>query len=161
MAEASKLTSRVDPPNGIYPARVDEKGRLKFPAKFQQYIQSFGDPRVFVTSLDTTTARIYPISVWNENQEFFEQFTANPEAAEDVAFIANDLGADAELDTQGRVLLPQELRQLLSIENQPVWLHCYKGRILLYSKEVYEQRKAKAREGLAEKLRELEKGGLR
>ncbi len=161
MAELSRLVPKTDPPNGIYPARVDEKGRLKFPAKFQQYIQSFDDPRVFVTSLDYTTARIYPISVWNENQEFFDQYTGNPEAAEDLAFIANDLGADAEVDTQGRVLLPQELRQQLNIENQPVWLHCYKGRILLYSKDVYEQRKAKAREGLAEKLRELEKGGLR
>ncbi len=157
----SNLSPQTDPPKGAYSARVDEKGRLKLPAKLQQYISSFGSPRVFVTSLDTTTARIYPISIWKENEILLENYTEDPQAAEDIAFIANDLGADAEVDSQGRVLLPQELRQLLGVENQQVHLQWFKGRITLFTDNVYESRRAAARENLAGKLQGVEKGGLK
>lgn len=161
MAETSNLAPQTDPPFGNVQARVDEKGRLKLPARFLQYLNSFGNPRVFVTSLDNITARIYPISVWKQNLEFFENYTADPQAAEDIVFNANDLGADAEVDGQGRVLVPQELRQLLGIENHQVYLQCFKGRISLYSKEVYESRRGRAREGLLEKVAAAEKEGLK
>jgi len=151
----------AEPPRGIYPARVDEKGRLKLPAVFQQYLTDLGEKRVFVTSLDVRIARIYPISVWKENEILFDTATEDPEAAEDVKFIANDLGADSEIDGQGRVLVPQELRQTLSLENQPVWIECQKGRMNVYGKEVYEDRKRRAYENAADKLRALEKKGLK
>jgi MraZ protein len=151
----------AEPPRGIYPARVDEKGRLKLPAVFQQYLTDLGEKRVFVTSLDVRIARIYPISVWKENEILFDTTTDDPEAAEDVKFIANDLGADSEIDGQGRVLVPQELRQMLSLENQPVWIECQKGRMNVYGKEVYEDRKRRAYENAADKLRTLEKKGLK
>lgn len=151
----------AEPPRGIYPARVDEKGRLKLPAVFQQYLTDLGEKRVFVTSLDVRIARIYPISVWKENEILFDTATEDPEAAEDVKFIANDLGADSEIDGQGRVLVPQELRRMLTLENQPVWIECQKGRMNVYGKEVYEDRKRRAYENAADKLRALEKKGLK
>jgi MraZ protein len=151
----------AEPPRGIYPARVDEKGRLKLPAVFQQYLTDLGEKRVFVTSLDIRIARIYPISVWKENEILFDTATEDPEAAEDVKFIANDLGADSEIDGQGRVLVPQELRRMLTLENQPVWIECQKGRMNVYGKEVYEDRKRRAYENAADKLRALEKKGLK
>jgi transcriptional regulator MraZ len=161
MDEKPNTGNAVEAPRGIYPARVDEKGRLKLPAPFQQYLGSLGEQKVFITSFDVHTARIYPISVWRDNENFFDDFAEDPETAEDVAFMANDLGADSELDGQGRLLVPQELRRSLGIENQPVWLDCYKGRINVYSKQVYEERKSRASQGLAEKVRALEKKGLK
>jgi MraZ protein len=151
----------VEPPRGAYQARVDDKGRLKLPAVFQQYLTELGESKVFVTSLDLSIARIYPISVWNGNEGIFDAPSDDAEAAEDIKFIANDLGADSDVDAQGRVLIPTELRRMLSLENQPVWLDCHKGRINVYGKEVYEQRKAKAFEGVAEKLKALERRGLK
>jgi DNA-binding transcriptional regulator/RsmH inhibitor MraZ len=115
---------------------------------------------VFITSLDRRIARIYPISVWKQNEKFFQEFNANPKAAADVNFIANDLGADSELDGQGRVLVPSELRRLLEMENQPVWLECFRGRFNVYSQAVYEDRKRRALEGLEDKLDLLEQSGL-
>jgi MraZ protein len=161
MDQAPNPGKTIDAPRGIFPARVDEKGRLKLPSPFQQYLYALGEQKVFITTLDERTARIYPISVWKENENFFDQFADDPAAAEDVAFVANDWGADSELDSQGRLLVPQELRRALGIENQPVWLHCYKGRINVYSKQVYEERKSRASQGLAEKVQLLEKRGLK
>jgi len=159
--EAPKKAVPVEPPRGIFPARVDEKGRIKLPSAFREYIASFGEKKVFVTSLDVLTARIYPSSIWKDNQIFFEEFTEDPDAAEDVAFIANDNGADGDMDEQGRVLIPQELRRQLGIENQPVWVDCYKGSINIYSKDIYEGRRQRALEGLPDKVRVLRKKGLK
>lgn len=116
---------------------------------------------MFITSLDEITARIYPISVWRENEKILAESTDDPEGAADIAFLANDLGADSELDGQGRVLLPTELRRQLSLESQPVWLECYQGGVNIFNQAVYEGRKMRAREDRAAKLSVFRKKGLR
>jgi len=161
VADLNSITTPVEPPRGIFQARVDDKGRLKLPADLKEYVISFGDRKVFVTSLDLVTARIYPNAIWKDNQKFFEEFNEDPDAAEDVAFTANDTGGDCDMDDQGRVLIPQELRRSLEIENQPVWLQCFQGVIHIYSKSVYEERKRRAVERLQDKVRLLRQKGLK
>ena len=151
----------VESPRGIYQARVDEKGRLKLPVDMQQLLNASGEQKVFITSLDEVTARIYPIAIWRENEKILAESHEDPETAEDIAFLANDLGADSEVDAQGRVLLPTELRRLLQLEGEAVWLECYQGGINIYNKGVYEARKARARENRAAKLTAFRKKGLR
>ena len=87
--------------------------------------------------------------------------TDDPEGAEDISFMANELGDDSELDGQGRVLINTKLRRLLNLESQPVWLECYQGGINIYNKEVYEERQRRSRENLAAKLAAFKKKGLR
>ena len=166
MGDETRTTPVVPPPLGIYPARVDDKGRLKLPADFQQWLSAIftgeaSERRVFITSLDLTTVRIYPLSAWKSNESLLEQETENADDAADLAFLAKDLGGSSELDGQGRVLIPVELRQLLNLESQPVFLDCYKGRISVLTEEVYRQKQARARENALEKLNRLEKKGLR
>ena len=151
----------VEPPRGSFQARVDEKGRLKLPAVFLQYLSDLGEPKVFITSLDTITGRVYPISVWKDNEALFESTAEEPEAAADVAWVANHFGADSDIDGQGRVLMPTDLRRHLKIENESVWLDCYKGRINVYSTAEYEQRKVRALANIGEKLKALERRGLK
>jgi len=134
---------------------------LKLPVDMQKFLSASGEQRVFITSLDDITARIYPITVWRENEKILAESTDDPEGAEDIAFLANDLGADSELDGQGRVLLPTELRRQLSLESQPVWLECYQGGINIYNQANYEARKTRARENRAAKLSTFRKKGLR
>ena len=154
-------TAPVESPRGIYQARVDEKGRLKLPVDMQQFLSASGEQKVFITSLDEVTARIYPIAVWRDNEKILAESTDDPEGAEDIAFLANDLGADSEVDGQGRVLLPTELRRQLSLESQAVWLECYQGGINVFNQAVYESRKMRARENRAAKLSVFRKKGLR
>jgi MraZ protein len=154
-------TTPVESPRGIYTARVDEKGRLKLPADMHKFLSGFGEQRVFITSLDEVTARIYPITIWRENEKILAESTDDPEGAEDIAFMANDLGADSDLDAQGRVLVPTELRRQLGLENKPVWLECYQDGINIFNEAVYESRKARARENRAQKLSAFRKKGLR
>jgi MraZ protein len=152
----------VDPPRGFFSAHVDEKGRLKLPTNFQQYLSAIGDQRFFVTSLDRRIARIYPISVWEQNEKVMSELSAqDPDAAEALGFTANDLGADAKLDPQGRMTLPTELRRELDMENQEVRLACFLGAIDVYSMKEYDARKLKARENLPASLVAAKKMGFK
>lgn len=159
--DPERISTPVESPRGIYTARVDEKGRLKLPVDMQHLLNAFGEQKVFITSLDELTARIYPITIWRENERILAESTDDPEGAADIAFLANDLGADSELDGQGRVLIPTELRRQLKLEAEPVWLECYQGGINIYNKDVYEARKMRARENRDEKLAAFRKKGLR
>ena len=151
----------VDPPRGTLSGRVDEKGRLKLPAAVAQYLESLGERKVFITTLNVSTALIYPISVWRETENMLQESGEDADMRADVAFVANHYGEDAEIDAQGRVLVPTELRRALKLENEQVYLRCFKQRIDVIGREVYEQRLAKAMEGIGEKLGSLEKKGLR
>ena len=151
----------VEPPHSIAQARVDDKGRLKLPAEFWEYLKQLGAEKVFITSVDLELARIYPIPVWKGNENLFENAGDLAELAEDVAYIAKYYGGDSEIDAQGRVLMPAVLRKELSLEAQPVWLDCYNGRINVAGKEIHESRFHRARANLLEKVKTLEKKGLK
>jgi MraZ protein len=164
VAEESGLSNSpgpVEAPRGFLSARVDEKGRLKLPSSVVQYLEGFGERKVFITTLNASSARIYPISVWLETEHSLEESGDDGDDREDVAFIANHFGADDEMDAQGRVLMPTELRRALKLENEQVYLRCSKRRIDVLGREVYEQRLAKAMEGIGGKAQGLEKRGLR
>lgn len=150
----------VEPPRGMYPGRLDDKGRVKLPATFQQYFNALREKTLFVTSMDRRIAQIYPIAVWRQNEKVFESYREDPRAARNVAFNAADLGAEVEMDSQGRVLFSPELRRELGIENAPVRLFAYRGRIEVLSEKIYEERKQQASQNAAEDVSKLEAAGL-
>ena len=157
----SGSSSAVEAPRGFHPARVDEKGRLKLPSVIAEYIAALGDQRVFVTTVNGSTARIYPISVWRQNENLLEEGGEDTELKEDVAFIAYHFGADSDVDAQGRVLMPTELRRTLHMEGEQVHLRCFKQAIDVIGSDVYGERLAKAMSGIGTKAQDLGKKGLR
>src|SRR5208282_629772 len=90
--------SAVEPPHSIIQARVDDKGRLKLPAEFWEYLKQLGVEKVFITTVDLQLARIYPIPVWKSNENFFASSGDLAELAEDVAYVAKYFGGDSEID---------------------------------------------------------------
>jgi MraZ protein len=150
----------VEAPRGMYPGRLDEKGRVKLPTSFQQYFLALREKKLFVTSLDRRIAQIYPMEVWRQNEKFFETYRDDPRVSRNVAFNAADLGSEVEMDNQGRILFSPELRRELEIENQPVHLFAYRGRIEVLSEKIYEERKKEAAMTAADDLSKLEAAGL-
>jgi DNA-binding transcriptional regulator/RsmH inhibitor MraZ len=157
----SQNSTGAEPPVGIFSAKCDEKGRLKVPAEFAAYLKELGVERVFVTTVDLKLARIYPKQVWERNQNFFENAGEHAKIAKDVAFIANLYGALSDIDGNGRVLIPQELRKKLEIEGQTVWLDYHNGYINVFGKKIYDERMERAVAGLDDKVSVLETKGFK
>jgi MraZ protein len=96
---------------GNHPARVDEKGRLKIPNGFRAFVESQFGPELFVTSVTGEHVRVYPMAVWLEIERKLASVpSSNPSK---VRFLdrVNFFGQVATLDKQGRVLIPQLLRE--------------------------------------------------
>jgi MraZ protein len=144
----------------MYSARLDDRGRLKLPADFQKYLDIYRE-KYFVTSLDRKVARIYPMHLWRENESLFERYYDDPTVSQNVAFTANELGSEAEIDAQGRILFSAELREALGIDQQQVRLYYNRGRIDVLSEAVFEARKRQASTSPEEDLKKLEQAGLR
>ncbi len=144
MDEKPNQAPEIEPPDGMYPSRMDDRGRVKLPVAFKEYLEKFENKRLFVTSLDRRIAQVYPIVLWKQTKKFLENFSEDPEAAENLAFNAADLGAEAEMDAQARVLFSPELRRELGLEDQPVHLHAFGGHIEVLNQAVYEERKRAA-----------------
>ena len=150
----------VEAPRGMHSARLDDRGRLKLPVDFQHYVAAFRDKKLFVTSLDRKVGKIYPLDVWRLNEQFMAAYHDDPVAARNVAFTAAELGGESEMDSQGRILLPAELRSALGIEQQQVRLFSNKGHIELLSEPIYLERKSDASQNPREDLNKLEAAGL-
>ena len=159
MADGISFRS-VDKPRGIFPARIDDKGRMKLPVDIHRYLTQIGADTVFVTSFDEQVGRIYPIPIWKEVEAMFRDSGEDSEAAEGLAFTANNLGADSDVDSQGRLLMPAKLRKALDLENQTVHLQHFKEHIRIYSEPVYLEMQQRSREDRAEKLKTFERKGL-
>lgn len=147
----------IDYPRGLYTARVDDKGRLKLPADFFRYLQDVKSTTVFVTSFDERIGRIYPISVWKEIEKHMQ---APGNGGKSLMFLANDNGVTAEVDSQGRLPLPSELRKKLGVENEQVRLNFYRGGIQFFNNGVYEQERQAALAASASALQSFEDAGI-
>ena len=163
MDESSSKVSSLgaEPPLGIFTAKCDDKGRLKIPAEFATYLKELGVEKVFVTTVDLKLVRVYPKQVWERNRNLFENAGEHAAIAKDVAFIANLYGAQSDIDANGRILIPTELRRKLEIENSTVWLDYHNGYINVFGKKIYDERMQRALVGLDNKVETLETKGFK
>lgn len=153
-------TTAPDAPRGVFRAAVDDKGRLKLPASIVQYLEALGERKVFITTLDEAEARIYPLSVWRETEKMLQEPGEDFDERNDVALVAANYGLDVDMDAQGRVTLPTDLRKVLGLEGDEARLRCFQGRINVLGSAEYERRLAAAKTGLPDKLKNLQRKGL-
>lgn len=137
-----------DGPYGHHDVKLDEKGRIKLPARFRNHLSlRYPNERLFITSMDLTRGRLYPISIWKRNLEILENVEGEEdcEHAERLIFRANKYGLDQGVDEQGRIMVPPKLRELLGIgpggseEMQRVWLQWSGDGIDVFNKNEYEK----------------------
>jgi MraZ protein len=96
---------------GNAPARMDDKGRLKVPNAFRSLLESKYGRELFLTSVTGELVRIYPMPVWLEIEEKLGQMPSTHPARVRFLERVNYFGQPAELDAQGRVIIPYRLRE--------------------------------------------------
>ncbi len=95
---------------GNYPAKVDEKGRLKIPAVFLDDLKEYGN-LFYITSPTGESARIYPMKVWSQIEDKLAALPSQNRARQKFLMRTSYFGQTVEMDAQGRVLLPAVLRE--------------------------------------------------
>ena len=105
---------------GNHPTRVDEKGRLKVPAEFKREIEERYGTKFYITSENGKTAKVYPMEEWEKIEQKLAQVPSFNPAKKKFLDRVNYYGQVAEMDTQGRVLVPQILRETAKVTGEVV-----------------------------------------
>ena len=98
---------------GTYEHSIDAKGRLFIPAKLREEL---GVTFYLSMGVDECLA-IYPQETWNRFTEKFASLPMSQSAAMRPLF-AN--ASKCELDSQGRIVIPQKLRKYAGLEKDAV-----------------------------------------
>jgi MraZ protein len=109
---------------GTQTGNVDEKGRLKLPAKVRQRLENqYGNRDVFITSLDGKVVKLFPLREWEAaearlSEKSTESKEMDGEVKDKILFQANKYGSEESLDNQGRVLVPAVLRETAGMSGE-------------------------------------------
>ncbi len=96
---------------GSCPATIDEKFRLKIPAKFRRDLPETEENTYYVTSDSGKCAQIYPIPVWEQIAQKLQAPPRYAKAKQKLLRATSYYGTLATIDGQGRILIPQTLRE--------------------------------------------------
>jgi MraZ protein len=95
---------------GNHPTRIDEKGRLKVPAEFKRVVDEKYSNQFYITSLDGTSALVYPFEEWQRIEEKLSRLSTFNPTKKKFLNRTNYYGQVVEMDGQGRLLVPSLLR---------------------------------------------------
>jgi MraZ protein len=112
---------------GNHPTRVDEKGRLKLPAEFKRRIDDEYNGRFYITSRDGKVVEIHPLQEWEKVEQKLAEIPNFDPAKRKLMDRYNFFGSEAEMDAQGRILLPQLLREKANVM----------GDVVVFGKQTY------------------------
>lgn len=145
---------------GHWNARLDDKGRIKLAAEIVSHFSTETDKRIFITTIVAEIPSIYPMRVWQQNLRILGQTSDNPEESADLEFWANSSGANSEIDQQGRLLIPAEIRTASKLDEEQLVLVPSQDRIDIYKLSQFEARRKAVAERVEEARRALQRRGL-
>ena len=119
---------------GEYNHVIDAKGRLIIPARFRELL---GEEFIMTRGLDGCLS-VYPMDEWETFEKKLRSLPLTNKNARTFTrfFVAG--ATNCELDRQGRVLVPQPLREFAGLEKEVV-LTGNLNRIEIWSKEKWSE----------------------
>jgi transcriptional regulator MraZ len=103
---------------GNHPTRVDDKGRLKVPAEFKRVVDEKYGQQYYITSLDGDVAQVYPFEEWERIEQKLAGLSSFNPTKKKFLERTNYWGQQVEMDGQGRLLIPQLLREAAQIKGE-------------------------------------------
>jgi len=103
---------------GEHQRSIDEKGRVIIPSEYRQLL---GESFVIARGFDKQLS-LYPAEEWTK---YFNKYAEGDEKNEDVRRQRRKVSRsarNAKQDSQGRMCIPQELRDFASIENSVTFI---------------------------------------
>ena len=106
---------------GVQHINMDAKGRLAMPARQREPLMSRCEGQIVVT-IDTQTAClvIYPLPEWERIEQEIQGLPSLKPAVRRFQRLVLGYATDLELDANGRILLPQSLREYARLDKKLV-----------------------------------------
>lgn len=139
---------------GEYRHTLDSKGRVIIPAKFRQEL---GERFVITKGLDGCLF-IYPLGEWERVESKLRQLPINKKDARTFERFFFSGAVECEIDSQGRVLIPQNLREYAGIIEDVIIIGV-SSRLEIWSKSNWENYNDVSKftyEDIAEKLEDID-----
>lgn len=105
---------------GSAPAKIDDKGRLKLPTQFRRVLEERWGVDLFITSVDGASAMLYPLPEWEKHERRLLTMPGTDPVVSRYLERVNYFGQETALDAQGRLLIPQLLRESAAILGEVV-----------------------------------------
>ena len=118
---------------GSYQNLIDAKNRFSVPAKFRDEL---GHKCILAKGLDNCLV-IYPMDTWEDQQKILATLPRSDSRARAYLRYTYASAIDCEIDKQGRILLPQNLREYAHIEKELVTIGML-DRVEIWAKDVYD-----------------------
>jgi len=129
---------------GTFFHSLDDKARVAIPRKFRELLPADqGEPRVVVTTSTgggPRTLDVYPMAAWKGLEA---RISSMPQFADRTRLFKRNYVHPAQelvLDAQGRILLPQNLREHISLQKDAVFTGDIE-KFLIWSKESWQHQK--------------------
>jgi len=102
---------------GINTINLDAKGRMAMPARYrEQLIKQCSGHLVVTIDTNYRCLLLYPLAEWEQIERQIESLSSFDAPSERVKHLLIGHANDLELDSNGRILLPQELRFYAGLE---------------------------------------------
>jgi len=124
---------------GSYIATIDDRGRVKIPAKYLSVLEQGFGREVYLTSVNGDHILFYPMKVWQEIERKIASIPMRDPEMEEFVSRSSYWGTETEIDPKGRVLIPADLRAASKLDSGLLIL----GKIdymVIWNKEVFEAR---------------------
>jgi len=138
---------------GEYKHSIDEKGRLAIPSKFRNDLATGA---VVTRGLDTSLF-LFPKEEWGKLAQKLASLPLGQSNSRAFARLMLAGAMDVELDKQGRVVVPEYLRQYANLQKSAIIAGLY-NRLEIWDEEKWEVYKKKVEsdaDAVAEQLGEL------
>lgn len=108
---------------GTHTVSLDAKGRLAIPARFRDGLAQLESPDLVLTLNPWDRSLwLYPLAEWEVIEAKLAALSDYDRHSRRTKQILRGYATDCRCDAQGRVLLPQELRDLAALTKQAVML---------------------------------------
>ncbi len=105
---------------GSFTVNLDAKGRLAIPAKYRERLQSICESRLVVTLDRDRCLLLYPEPEWEVIERKLAALPSFEVQSRNIQRLYVGNAHDVEIDAQGRILLPQKLREFASLDKRVV-----------------------------------------
>ena len=108
---------------GFSTVSIDNKGRLAVPSRFRERLVGLADGRLVQTLSPLDRALwLYPLPEWDAIENKLAALSDFDRQSRRAKQMMRGYATDSELDAQGRILIPQVLREYAALHRQAVVL---------------------------------------